>query len=231
MSGLMVIAGISIRDDGRGRYCLNDFHKAAVAAGHDYKRCQVEHFTRNDATAALVDEMRKSGELEIDPLSSKPGRYGGTYAVKELVYAYAMWISAAFQLKVIRAYDAMVSGLVSSQVGRIEGKQTRRELTDTIKDFVSYAKSQGSQSAEKYYMSITKMEYAALGMLEAKEKGFRDTLNISQVHTLAVAEHIAREAILQGMEEGMFYKDIYKFAKQAVERYAATLPHNRRLGQ
>jgi len=122
-----------------------------------------------------------------------------------------------------------ISAEAMKSVARIEGKQTRRDLTDTIKDFVSYAKGQGSQSAEKYYMSITKMEYAALGMLEAKENGFRDTLNISQVHTLAVAEHIAREAILQGMEEGMFYKDIYKFAKQAVERYAATLPQNRRL--
>jgi len=116
----LTILSTEIRQDADGRYCLNDCHKAAVAAGHDYKSTQVEHFTRNASTEGLIQELLKNGELECEPVSSKAGRYGGTYAVKELVYAYAMWISPAFHLKVIRAFDVMVTGAASVQIPTID---------------------------------------------------------------------------------------------------------------
>ena len=110
----LILEDTYVRQDEQGRYSLNDLHQAAIDAGHDYKRCQVEHFTRSDGTQALVEELRKSGELKVDPLVSRVGRYGGSYAARELVYAYAMWISPAFHLQVIRTFDSLATGRMGS---------------------------------------------------------------------------------------------------------------------
>lgn len=97
----LTIANISIRVDAEGRYCINDLHRAA---GKE-KRQGASYWLNNQQTKALIAELQTT----VNPVVTLEGRNGGTYACKELVYAYAMWISPAFHLKVIRAYDAMIS--------------------------------------------------------------------------------------------------------------------------
>lgn len=96
----LVISETFIRQDDDGRYCLNDLHKA----GGGRPEHRPGHFLRNKQTKGLIKEM---GGAQICA-SVLHGDGGGTYVAKELVYAYAMWISPAFALKVIRGYDSMV---------------------------------------------------------------------------------------------------------------------------
>ncbi|MGY0318275.1 KilA-N domain-containing protein [Edwardsiella tarda] len=113
----IVISDIKIHVDSDGRYSLNDLHKASGGE----KRHQPSDWLRLSQTIELINEIINPGNPGIQeivnsgislfhPIKVRRGCKGGTYVCKELVYSYAMWISAAFALKVIRAYDALVSG-------------------------------------------------------------------------------------------------------------------------
>ncbi|WP_434657524.1 KilA-N domain-containing protein [Chromobacterium violaceum] len=97
MSNVIQIERIEIKLDAEDRYCLNDLHKAS---GGDQKN-QPRYWLANQSAEELVAEISRI------PLVTKMGRNGGTYVCRELVYAYAMWISSSFHLKVIRAFDRL----------------------------------------------------------------------------------------------------------------------------
>ncbi|MBB2164354.1 KilA-N domain-containing protein [Gluconacetobacter sp. 1b LMG 1731] len=102
----------TIRRDTEGRFCLNDCHKASGGE----KAKQPANFLRLDATKDLITEVGHSSDLRSDPVAVvNGGIHRGTYVAKELVYAYAMWISPVFHLRVIRAFDAMVQGVRPAQ--------------------------------------------------------------------------------------------------------------------
>jgi len=101
----VVIEGITVKQDAEGRYCLTDVHKAAGGEAKD----KLNNWLNLDSTWELRKEILKAGNPAFKPLTAKQGRYGGTFTVKELVYAYATWVSPEYHLKVIRAYDQMVT--------------------------------------------------------------------------------------------------------------------------
>ena len=114
MNQLFVIDGVSVRQFQQANYCLNDLQRAAFRAhgeSRSARTMEVYEFMRRPETQALVDLLEKetTGNPRSFPVMTVQGRNGGTYVCKELVYAYAMWISPAFHLKVIRTFDAAVS--------------------------------------------------------------------------------------------------------------------------
>lgn len=95
-----------------GLYSLNDLHKAAIAAGQ-VRRARTKEpgkFLASPHIVELISEISVTQNLGNEPVRTIQGGKAqdqGTYVCKELVYAYAMWISAKFHLAVIRAFDAL----------------------------------------------------------------------------------------------------------------------------
>jgi|GEM_PF-3999093 len=92
------IGSVTIREHD-GLYSLNDLHKAS---GSNDKH-KPAYFLRNEQTRALIAEMSRVADLQLY-LKVTRGRNASTYACRELVIAYAAWISAEFHLKVIRVF-------------------------------------------------------------------------------------------------------------------------------
>lgn len=108
------IANVGIKQDDQGRYCLNDLHRAAGGE----ERHSPNRWTRTEGYKSLISEI--TPEMAFSPVESK--QQVGTFVCKELVYAYAMWISPAFHLKVIRTFDAVVTNQLTNpaQMSRLQ---------------------------------------------------------------------------------------------------------------
>lgn len=141
----------------------------------------------------------------------------------------------AFEFKeaYITAFESMRKTLLNQQNAhwldeRHAGKLVRKDLTDAVAQFVAYAKAQGSQSADLYFINVTKAVYRCLGFLEGNGKlppNFRSLLDLNDLHGLKGAEMAAEEALLSAMDEGLPYKQVFEVARNAVEAHAkAVLP-------
>ncbi len=124
---------------------------------------------------------------------------------------------------------------------RLDGKTIRRLFTDTIKKFVAYAKSQGSQNADRYYSIFTIEIYRKLGLIKTnkdfsklkdhlsdydlelndedlkkfeKQFNLRNELDIENLTVISSCELIAQRVIEDEILNETPYKQIFQIVKQ-----------------
>ncbi|WP_201616463.1 KilA-N domain-containing protein [Psychrobacter urativorans] len=110
-------------------YSANDLFKAS--GGENKNR--ITFFLQNDSTKALIKVYESESYDVGNPTAKKKalkvvkgkGKNQGTYLCRELVYAYAMWISPEFTLMVIRAFDSIA----------IHHQQLSLQLNQLCQDF------------------------------------------------------------------------------------------------
>lgn len=163
----MQIDKMVVREVEGDLFNLNDLHKAAGGL----KSHAPALFMRSKQVSDLCNELSKVYSSAY--FRKVMGRAGGTYVCKELVYAYAMWVSPVFHLKVIQCFDAVVAKnpVVISNLDRIgsEVKRSTEELLAIVNQSsieLSELKRHGSDWGS-YGAAIRKVKAEATKQLNA----------------------------------------------------------------
>lgn len=122
----------------------------------------------------------------------------------------------AWKWKYIDAFNAMEKIITEKQTAvwletRQQGKLIRRDETNVIQKLVEYARKQGSTHAEMLYMTYSKLANKMAGITN------RDQASILQLNDLTTMERIIAKVVIDGMEQGIHYKDIYQQSKERLE--------------
>jgi len=145
-------------------------------------------------------------------LKSKAGRYGGTYAQKDIAFEFASWISVEFKLYLIKEFQRL-----KEQEYRQLGWDIRRNLakvnylihTDAIRENL-IPDTLTAQQISRVYASEADLLNMALFGVTAKEwresnpalKGnIRDHANVHQLVCLANLESMNAHFIEQGVAQ------------------------------
>ena len=155
---------------------MNDLHKASGGENRHKPSYWTELQQTKELIAELTSEITDGGitvSEENQPLIIIKGGNSkqGTYVCKELVYNYATWVSAKFNLHVIRAYDE----LVSKERAELEWKAVRFGSKAGFTDMSAAVKTIHDERGEKapFYAYTNEADLLNVIILGMKSKQFR----------------------------------------------------------
>ena len=99
---------------------------------------------------------------------------------------------------------------------RKKGKMIRREETDAIQLLIPYAEGQGSQNANKMYVSYSKLVNSVVGI----ESGKRSEATFKQLMHIGLLEDMITNTIIEEMGKSVYYKEIYRICKDKAVLFA-----------
>ena len=163
-------------------------------------------------------------------IMAKAGRYGGTYAHKDIAFEFGSWISPTFKLYLIKEYQRLKEQESSSlslewDMKRLLSKTNYTLHTDAIKSMIpklglSKYKERLVYATEADMLNIILFGCTAKDWEEAnpelakKNMNVRDTATINQLVVLSNIESINSELIKQGQPRNLRMSFLHKVAKE-----------------
>ncbi|MFH1455110.1 MAG: KilA-N domain-containing protein [bacterium] len=161
-------------------------------------------------------------------LISKAGRYGGTYAHKDIAFEFASWISVEFKLYLIKEFQRLKNEeqkLLGWDIKRNLTKINYRIHTDAIKENLIPKELTQNQINHIYaseadilnmaLFSITAQEWR--GNNPDKKGNIRDYANISQLICLSNLENLNALFISEGIPQEQRLSRLNKIAIQQMK--------------
>lgn len=154
--------------------------------------------------------MQKTNAVGI---VSKTGRYGGTYAHKDIAFEFAMWISPEFKVYLIREFQRLKTE-EQAQFGwtakRELSKINYRIHTDAIRQHLIPAEVTAKQASVIYANEADVLNVAMFGMTakmwreqNPELKGnIRDYASVNELICLSNMENLNAVFIDQGIPQG-----------------------------
>jgi len=145
-------------------------------------------------------------------LVAKTGRYGGTYAHKDIAFEFGMWISAEFKIYLIKEFQRLKEA-EQKQLGwdikRNLARINYRIHTDAIKGNLIPPELTAQQVNQIYAQEADVLNLALFGMTAVqwrqvnkdKKGNVRDYANVSQLVCLSNLENLNALFIEEGMSQ------------------------------
>ncbi|MFA7115117.1 MAG: KilA-N domain-containing protein [Candidatus Omnitrophota bacterium] len=161
-------------------------------------------------------------------LISKSGRYGGTYAHKDIAFEFASWISVEFKLYLIKEFQRLKNEeqkLLGWDIKRNLAKINYRIHTDAIKENLVPSELSKFQINHIYASEADILNMALFGMTAQewrsknpnKKGNIRDYANISQLICLSNLENLNALFISEGISQEQRLGRLNKIAIQQMK--------------
>jgi hypothetical protein len=175
-------------------------------------------------------------------LISKPGRYGGTFAHKDIAFEFASWVSVEFKLYLIKEFQRLKDDennrlSLAWNLNRTLSKLNYRIHTDAIKAHLIPAAITPEQARITYANEADVLNVAMFGQTakawrDAHPKAagnMRDEAGIEQLLVLANLESLNAEFIRMGLTQGERLQKLNATAIRQLQSLSANFAQ-RRLG-
>ena len=208
----------------------------------DFKLVEFDQFKYEAGANAFVLSPKKWIETTgAIGLVSKSGRYGGTYAHKDIAFEFASWISVQFKLYLIKEFQRLKEAEQAQLGWDIKRNLTKinyRIHTDAIKANLIPPELSGNEVSHIYASEADVLNMALFGMTarqwrdaNPKETGnIRDQANAAQLVCLVNLENLNALFINEGLEQSDRLRKLNRIAIEQMQILTADAG-TRRLGQ